>query len=191
MSGTFPSDPGFVAVNFTSEFYNLSSTSLSGRTQVRAIGGQRWSFSAAFPPMAASEYGPVNAFIIKQRGMFESFQIVLPNVSYTSGTPSGSVTSNALSIGATSVTVSGLTGVLKAGNVFKFANHSKVYMITADRSGNGAMTFEPPLVATVGNGEGITYTAVPFTVRMNNNVQEFKYNLDNTVAYEIDMIEVI
>jgi hypothetical protein len=192
MSGTFPSQPGFTAVNFASVFYNLSSTSLSGRTQVRAIGGQRWQFTASFPPMNASEYGPVNAFIVKQRGMLESFQIVLPTISYASGNASGTVTVNGnLSVGATSVTVAGLTGVLKAGNVFKFANHNKVYMITADRSGAGAMTFEPPLIVAVSSGAGITYNAVPFTVRMNNDVQEFQYRTDNTVSYEIDMIEVI
>lgn len=192
MSGTFPSSPGFNAVNFRATNYNLSSTSLSGRTQVRGLGSQRWEFSASFPPMERSEYGPVNAFLIKQRGMLESFQIVLPIISDKSGDASGTLTaSGSASIGATSFTVAGLTGTLKAGDVFKFSGHSKVYMITADRTGNGSVSFEPPLQSAVSGGQGVTYTSVPFTVRLNNDVQEFSYALDGTVAYEIDMIEVI
>lgn len=192
MSGTFPSSPGFTAVNFRSVNYNLSSTSISGRTQVRGLGSQRWEFTASFPPMDRSEYGPVNGFLISQRGMLESFQIVLPTISTKSGNAAGTLTVNgSISIGATSFTVAGLSGTLKAGDVFKFANHNKVYMITADRTGNGTVTFEPPLQVAVGSGQGVTYNNVPFTVRLNNDVQEFSYAVDNTVAYEIDMIEVI
>ena len=192
MSGTFPSSPGFTSTGFRSTSYNLSSTSVSGRTQVRGIGSQRWEFTASFPPMSRSEYGPINAFLVKQRGMLESFQIVLPIISTQSGDASGSKTANgALSAGATTVNLQGGSGTLKAGDVFKFANHNKVYMFTADRNGNGNVTFEPPLMTSVANGEGLVITSVPFTVRLNNDVQEFNYAVDGTVAYEIDMIEVI
>ncbi len=192
MSGTFPSSPGFTAVNFRTANYNLSSTSLSGRTQVRSLGSQRWEFSVSFPPMDRSEYGPVNAFLVKQRGMLESFQIVLPIISMQSGNASGSKTVNgALSAGATTVNLQGGSGTLKSGDVFKFAGHNKVYMFTADRNGNGNVTFEPPLSASVADGEGIVITNVPFTVRINNDVQEYNYSTDGTVSYEIDMIEVI
>ena len=192
MSGTFPSDPGFTAVNFRSTNYNLSSTSLSGRMQVRSIGSQRWEFSASFPPMSRTEYSPINAFLIKQRGMLESFQIVLPTVSQKSGNATGSLTVNgAVSAGATSFTVAGLTGTLKTGDMIKFASHTKVYMIMADRTGAGSVTFEPALQVAISNGSAVTYDNVQFTVRLNNDVQEFAYSTDNTVAYEIDMIEVI
>jgi hypothetical protein len=192
MSGTFPSSPGFTAVNFRTANYNLSSTSLSGRTQVRAIGSQRWEFTVELPVMDRSEYGALHAFIMKQRGMLESFQIVLPIISMQSGDASGSKTVNgALSVGATTVNLHGGSGTLKAGDVFKFAGHNKVYMFTADRNGNGNVTFEPPLTTAVTNNEGLVITSVPFTVRINNDVQEYNYATDGTVSYEIDMIEVI
>lgn len=190
MSGTFPSSPGFVSNNFKSTAYNLSSTSVSGRTQVRGIGSQRWEFTVAFPPMSRSEYGPVNAFLLKQRGMLESFQIVLPIVSDKSSGVSGPVVSGTASIGATACNITGLTGTMKAGDVIKFASHNKVYMLTADRAGDGAIAFEPPLMAAV-TAAAVTYDAVPFTVRLNNDVQQFNFSVDGTVAYEIDMIEVI
>jgi hypothetical protein len=47
------------------------------------------------------------------------------------------------------------------------------------------------LQVAISNGSAVTYDNVQFTVRLNNDVQEFAYATDNTVAYEIDMIEVI
>jgi hypothetical protein len=190
MSGTFPSSPGFTSTGFRSTSYNLSSTSVSGRTQVRGIGSQRWEFTASFPPMSRDEYGPINAFLLKQRGMLESFQIVLPIISAKASSASGTVTSGTASIGATACNITGLTGTLKAGDVIKFASHNKVYMLTADRAGDGAIAFEPPLMVAV-TAATVTYDSVPFTVRLNNDVQEFNYATDGTVSYEIDMIEVI
>jgi hypothetical protein len=64
-------------------------------------------------------------------------------------------------------------------------------MFTADRNGNGNVTFEPPLVASVADGEGLVITSVPFTVRLNNDIQEYNYATSGFVGYEIDMIEVI
>lgn len=192
MSGTFPSSPGFTATGFRSQNYNLSSTSLSGRTQVRALGSQRWEFTVQLPPMVKSEYRHIDAFIMKQRGMLESFQIVLPIISSKSGTASGTIKTNgAISIGATTFNATGHAGSLHTGDVIKFANHNKVYMITNDVTGHGPVNFEPPVMVAVPNDTTVVYDNVPFTVRMSNDVQEFNYALDGTVSYEIDMIEVI
>jgi hypothetical protein len=190
MSGTYPSTPVFSSVGFTSEYFNLSSQTISGRMQVRNIGGQRFRFTASYPPMSRAEFAPVNAFIMSQRGMAETFTIVLPEVSTKGGTATGTLSANAnAAIGATSVAVTGISGTLKAGDVIKFANHSKVYMVTADRSGAGTMTFFPGLVSAVVNTEQITYTNVPFTVRLANDVQEFSIGTDLYYSYEVDMIE--
>jgi hypothetical protein len=190
MSGTYPSTPVFSSVGFTSEYFNLSSQTISGRMQVRNIGGQRFRFTASYPPMSRAEFAPVNAFIMSQRGMAETFTIFLPEVSTKGGTATGTLSANAnAAIGATSVAVTGISGTLKAGDVIKFANHSKVYMVTADRSGAGTMTFFPGLVSAVVNTEQITYTNVPFTVRLANDVQEFSIGTDLYYSYEVDMIE--
>ena len=85
----------------------------------------------------------------------------------------------------------GITGILKAGDLIKFANHSKVYMITADRNGSGFLTFYPGLVAAVINNEVITYNNVPITARLANDVQEFSVGTDLYYSYEVDMIEAI
>lgn len=191
MSGTFPSSPGFRAINMRARNFNLSSESVSGRQQVRSLGGHRWAFTVVLPPMRRATFAPIDAFISNQDGMLGTFQIVLPEYSTTSGTASGSAASNGGgSVGDTSMDVDGFTGTLKAGDFVKFASHSKVYMVTADRAGAGSMTFKPALIAAVANDEGITYSSVPFTVRLANDTQEWGVDLD-IFKYEIDMIEAI
>lgn len=192
MSGTYPTSPVFNSVNFTSEFFNLSSQTISGRTQVRNIGGQRFTFTASYPAMTRAEFSPVQGFLMAQRGMAETFTIVLPEVSSSSGSVVGTILAGAAaSIGDTSIALDGFTGTLKAGDVFKFANHNKVYMATADLAGAGTLSFQPALVASVSDNEILTHDDVPFTVRLNNDVQEYGISLDLTYSYEVDFIEAI
>ena len=192
MSGTYPTSPVFNSVNFTSEFFNLSSQTISGRTQVRNIGGQRFTFTASYPAMTRAEFSPVQGFLMAQRGMAETFTIVLPEVSSSSGSVVGTILAGAAaSIGDTSIALDGFTGTLKAGDVFKFANHNKVYMATADLAGAGTLSFQPALVASVSDNETLTHDDVPFTVRLNNDVQEYGISTDLTYSYEVDFIEAI
>ena len=195
MSGQYPTTPVFESVNFTSKFYNLSSTSLSGRTQVRNIGGQRWEFSAKYSRLSVEEFAPIMAFLMLQKGSNETFTIILPQISHKKGASTGTVKANLTTtrqIGATDITVDGLTGgTLKAGDVFKFANHTKVYMITEDLSANGTLKFQPPLVANVPNNVNVTKDGVPFTVRLDNDVQAYDLGSASLLDFEIDFIEAI
>lgn len=192
MSGTYPITQSFNAVGFTSVFYNLSSTSLSGRTQVRNIGGQRFEFTATYPTLTRSEFAPIAAFIMAQRGMAEEFTIVLPEISYKSGDATGTVrTTGAEAIGQTSVSIDGLSGTLKAGDMIKFDTHNKVYMIVSDRFGSGELNIQPSLTSAIPNDTVITYDNVPFTVRLNNDVQTYDLGLASMLDYEVDFIEAI
>ena len=192
MSGTYPASPIFASVGFKSVYYNLSSQSLSGRTQVRNIGGQRFEFSASYSRLLRSEFTPILAFVMSQRGMAETFSIVLPEISSTSGTATGTVRTNGTSpIGDKTIAVDGFTGLLKAGDVIKFASHSKVYMVTQDRSGAGDLSIEPGLEAVVANDTVITYNDVPFLVRLNNDIQEYNIGSASLVDFDVDFIESV
>ena len=192
MSGTYPTTPIFSTIGFRSVNYNLSSQSISGRTQVRNIGGQRFEFSAQYTRMTRSEFAPILVFTMAQLGSAETFTIVLPQISSKSGDASGTILVNgAADIGATTVGVDGVTGTLKAGDMVKFANHSKVYMLTADRAGDGNISIQPALRVAVPNDNAVTFDSVPFTVRLNNDVQEFNLGSASLVDYEIDMIEAV
>ena len=192
MSGTYPSTPIASLVDITSVQGNLMSETRSGRRQVRSIGAQRWAITASYNPMTRAEFAPVYAFVMAQRGFYETFTFVPPVVGSTSGTATGSVTTNgSTTIGATTVTLAGLTGTLKAGDYIKFASHNKVYMLTADRSGAGSVTFEPPLTVTVSTGNAVTYNSVPFTVRLNNDIQKYRIGGYEKYTFEVDMVEAL
>lgn len=192
MSGIYPATPVFKSINFTSKYYNLSSESISGRTQVRNIGGQRFEFSAAYSKLSRSEFAPVQAFVMAQRGMAETFSIVLPEISSQSGDASGTVlTSIAEDIGQTDISIDGLVGTLKAGDMIKFDNHSKVYMIVSDLTGPGTLSIQPALRVAVSDNTALTYDNVPFTVRLNNDVQGYALGSASLLDYEVDFIEAV
>ena len=192
MAGTYPTTPEFQAINLESRHNNVMSETVSGRMQVRTLGGQRWSFTAKYNPMTREEFQPVFAFVMSQQGRFGTFTIVPPVIGNASGDVSGTALVNATTAaGATSVAMDGITGTIKAGDFIKFASHSKVYMVTADRAGAGSVSIEPPLVSGVTDNEAITYDSVPFTMRLANDVQSYNLASNEYYEYELDMIEVL
>ena len=188
---TYPPSPKFNAINLQSESPTLFSESISGRQQSRKIGGQKWSFTASYAPMKRTEFNPVFSFVVAQKGRHGVFTIVPTGISSPSGSVSGTVTCAAAALGLESVTIAGLTGTFKAGDMIKFSGHSKVYMLTADRAGNGAMAFTPPLIAAVSSSNTVIYNNVPFTVRLSNDIQGYKLGAGMFFSYEVDFIEAL
>jgi len=145
------------------------------------------------------------AFIVQQDGQVESFTIVPPTISSTRGTASGTITvanvtsespSMSLASGSSAIGVTGGTGTLKKGDLIKFSNHDKVYMITEDVDLDGStvdqIQFYPPLTtAMTGGGQTITYNDVPITVYMDKDEQKYITQADGTFKYEITLNEEI
>jgi hypothetical protein len=195
MAGTYPTTPEFASVGFASEQKTITSTSDSGKMFTVQVDGQRFKFSASYPPMSRSEFAPVIAFIMKQRSQKETFQISLPDLKNAKGDVSGVVETNGTAnAGDTSVTVDGMTGTLKAGDFVKFNGHSKVYMVVSDATasaGSATLTIEPPLRENLSDNEVITYDGVEFTVRLTNDVQEFNTGDLDLYRFEVDFIEAL
>ncbi len=197
MSGALPNTSDFTAINVKSNQQTQVSVSDSGKSFRRQVAGQYWSFSLSFPEMTRTNFAPLQAFMIKQRGAKESFTVTFPSYMNAQGTASGSPTGTA-SAGATSITLGGSgSGTLKAGDFIKFANHDKVYMIVADAgniASSNTLTIEPPLQTAV-SGIAITYDSVPFTVYAPNDVQQFRASNSSSgeplFRYEIDVVEAI
>jgi len=61
--------------------------------------------------------------------------------------------------------------------------------LDADGSGEGTLTFEPPLRTDVTDNTIIIYDNVDFTVRLKNDIQEYNIVTDNLYKYQIDLIE--
>jgi hypothetical protein len=176
MSGAFPiSTAKFESLGIKSIQNTIISKTVSGKKLARQIDGQRWGFTARVITAKRSDvYGELMAFIIKQRSGKENFTIIPPEVEDARGTASG-IPHGTASAGDTSITLGGTgTGTLKAGDMIKFANHDKVYMVVADQSdiSTGTITIEPPLTTAV-SSSNIQFDNVPFTVHLTNDVQEF------------------
>jgi|TARA_R100000030_G_scaffold62773_3_gene47548 hypothetical protein len=195
MSGTYPTSPTFRAIGFSSEQKTITSTTDSGKMFSVQVDGQRWKFSASYPPMTRSTFAPVYAFIIKQRGQKETFTIVPPVISNAQGNVSGTVLVNGShTAGDTTIAVDAMTGTLKAGDLIKFS-HSKVYMVvsdvTADGSNEATITIEPPLREALSDNSSVTYDNIPFTVRLQNDVQQFKTDDIDKYTFEVDFCEAL
>ena len=196
MSGTYPTSPEFRSLNFASEQKTKTSTTDSGKMFSTQVDGQRFKFSATYPPMIRSDFAPVLAFIMKQRSQKETFQISLPDLKNAKGNVSGSVlVKNAHTAGDTTITVDAMTGTLKAGDLVKFAGDTKVYMVvsdvTADGSNEATLTIEPPLRSAISDNASVTYDGVEFTVRLTNDLQQFSTDDLDTFRFEVDFIEAL
>ena len=202
MSGTFPT-AGFTAMELQTNTRSRLTESISGQTQRLKSGAQYWSFKLKSPPLSRSDFNAIYSFIVQQDGQVESFTVVPPVISSTTGTAAGTVTVADVntadplmgtSAGSSSVGVSGGTGTLKKGDLIKFSNHNKVYMLTEDVDLDGStvdqVSFYPPLVESVtGGATTITYNSVPFTVFFNNDQISYELLTDGLYRYEIDVRE--
>ena len=176
MSGAFPiSTAKFESLGIKSIQNTIISKTVSGKKLARQIDGQRWGFTARVITAKRSDvYGDLMAFIVKQRSGKENFTIIPPEVEDARGTASG-IPHGTASAGDTSITLGGTgTGTLKAGDMIKFANHDKVYMVVADQSdiSTGTLTIEPPLTTAV-SSSNIQFDNIPFKVHLTNDIQEF------------------
>jgi len=200
MSGQFPTSPVARSANITSQQDTIVSVTTSGRKQARQIDGQRFAITLAFPPMTRAEFAPIKAFVMKQRSQLENFTLIPPTEGNAQGVATGTISVNgALTAGTTTASIDGMAtstnGILKAGDYFRFTGQEKVYMavadLDADGSGEGTLTFEPPLRSNVADNVALIYDNVDFTVSLTNDIQEYSIGTTNLYAYELDVAEVL
>lgn len=200
MSGQLPTSPNFRSLNFRDNRPTLLNQTLSGKKQVRQIGSQYFSFTVQMPPLQQEKAQEVFAFLQKQKGSFEDFTIVAPLDNLGAGKAETDIqVVGAHTSGDASIALDGFsasqTGALKAGDLIKFANHSKVYMVQSDidSDSGGALTvlISPNLVASLADNEAVTVNKPSFTVYLENN--EIMYSTDASGFYSIsfDVREVI
>jgi len=200
MTGQFPTSPNFRSLNFKDNRPTLVNQTLSGKKQVRQIGSQYFSFTVQMPPLQQEKAQEVFAFLQKQKGSFEDFTIVAPLDNLGAGKAETDIqVVTAHTSGDASIVLDGFTasqtGALKAGDIIKFANHSKVYMVQSDidSDGTGALTvlISPNLVASLADNEAVTVNKPSFTVYLESN--EIMYSTDASGFYSIsfDVREVI
>jgi hypothetical protein len=196
----WPTSPSFASVNFKINTPSIITETNSGKVRRVGMGVSYYTFTVKYPNLTPVDAGQVTGFVSQCFGPQLSFTIVLPEISYTKSTnpPSGTVTvaTNA-AIGVKQVSVSGAGNaktVLKAGDFFKFSNHDKVYMCASDCVSNsgGAATlfFSGSLTTAVTTSTTLTLTAVPFTMILADDLQEFDVGIGGITTMSLDMREV-
>ena len=196
MSGTYPARPSFNSINFKINTPVIKTQTNSGLTRRVAQGHSFYTFTVKYNNITKYDAGPVMGFISQQYGSLEKFQIVLPEISYSklgsNQTTSTVTTSASASAGIDNVAVTGVTSgkfLLRAGDYFKFANHDKVYMCTVSWTTGNPLYFSGSLVKDVPSGTQITYNAVPFTVILDGEVQQYDTGIGGIIQMSLDMRE--
>ncbi len=195
---SYPTTPVWEAVNLESDSPTLVSTTVSGRMQSRKIAGQRWAFTASYPPMTRADFMPVWAYIVSKRGQYSTFTVIPPIIGNARGVATGTpLVNGAQSVGDTTIVTDGwtvsTTGIMKAGDFIKFSGHDKVYMVVSDAnsdgSGNTTLTIEPQIITALSDNETITVNNVPFTMRLDKDAQEYKMGTNQFVKFDVDFVE--
>jgi len=198
MSGQFPTDPNFRSLVFTDNRPVLINQTLSGKKSARQIGAQYFSFTVQMPPLEQLKAQEIFAFLSKQKGGFENFTIAAPlDNKGTSKNETDILVNGATAAGASAVPMDGFSHTnhaLRAGDLIKFAGHTKVYMVQDEvtASGGGAtVNIQPNLVAAVANNEAVTVNKPLFNVYLEND--DIRYTTDISGFYNIsfDVREVI
>lgn len=199
LSSQFPSEVSFTAVDFSVNTPTIASETNSGKFRRVGQGVSFYTWAVKYPPVTPRALGTIQGFVAQTQGPLYSFEIVLPEISY-SKTINQSVaptTSANISAGAVNVTVTGCTvssEVLRAGDFFKFNTHSKVYQTTvncnSDSNGNATLYFSGPTVSNVTSGTGLTITAVPFTAVLADGEQTTTIGSGGFGSLELSMREV-
>lgn len=191
MSGAFPTSPAFRALNFRNVRPTIVDHSLSGKRVVRQIGSQYFTFEVVMPPMVYADAMDVFAFLQKQKGSFETFTITYPTDNRGAGKAETDILVNGThAVSDSTIALDGFaastTGVLKAGDLIKFA-HSKVYMVQDDvdsnSSGEITVSIEPSLVTALADNSAVTVNKPSITVYLTS--EEIMYTTDASGLYNI------
>jgi hypothetical protein len=175
----------------------LGSQSHSLKRQVRSRGAQRWAFKLSYAKRTRDEMAPLIAFAVAARGQFVSFLFVPPvigNRRAGSGAPIVRIsTEKGRSVPVHGVAAGATIG--KVGDYVKFANGTKVYMLTADAQANGSgqvdLAIEPALYAGVTAGEAVILDNVPFTVAFAADLHETPISPPQLYSWDCELVEVL
>ena len=197
MSGLYPQNPKFQAVNFKINTPTLSTRTFSGLTRRVGMGVSYYSFTVRHTNLTRFEAGPILGFVAAQLGPLEAFDIIIPELSYSKTTNQSTsvvLTTGGAAVGATSIGVTGVSSgkeLLRAGDFFRFQNHSKVYQATETWSSGNPLRFSGGLVTAVGVNVPVVYAEpIQFRVILENDVQQWDTVTGGLVNISLDMREV-
>jgi len=200
MAGAFPTTTKPRVFNFASNRPNTTAYTLSGKRSVKQFAAQYFSFSVQMPPLQQSDFMSIYAFLTKQQGSFQTFTFEYPldNQGADKG-QTDILVNGAVALGSNSIAMDGFTnsttGVLKAGDLIKFASDNKVYMVTADANSNGSgeatITIEPPLQVAASDNAAVTVNKPSFRVALMQDDLLYSTDAAGFFTLSFDVREVL
>jgi hypothetical protein len=113
MSGAFPTTKNPTVFNFASNRPNSTTYTLSGKRSVKQFAAQYFSFSVQMPPMQQSDFQAFHAFLVKQKGSFDTFTFQYPLDNLGADKNNASVVVNGVhAIGDSTIAMDGFTAAL-------------------------------------------------------------------------------
>lgn len=202
LGNAFPTSQSFTTVDFRVINPGIASETNSGKLRRVSQGVSYYAWQVKLPPTTPRDFGEILGFVAQTFGQTYSFEIVIPEVSYTATINQANLAvtvGNITGPGAVNVTIRSNSynankEILRAGDFFKFNNHSKVYMATvnctADATGNATLFFSGGTVSNVAPGTALTINAVPFTAVLDGGEQEYTIGSGGMIGMDLDMREV-
>jgi hypothetical protein len=134
----------------------FSNDSLSLKRRAVRRSSQRWEIETALEPLRNNAELLMAHMVVK--GSHTSFEVNFPqNFGIVSkGFAEAGATTSGIAFN-TFAAISGFLGTIYEGTFVRFANHSKVYMVTENCVGNSNMKLFPALMTNVPYGTSIKY----------------------------------
>ena len=197
MSGSFPTNPAPSALKIQSYQPTRVSLSHNLRRSVRTNGAQRWVVTADWVGLTRAQFAPIQAFVLAQRGQWDTFTAALPAHKLPQGVATGTPLVNGANQQGRSLATRGwtanLAGVMKAGDFLGIAGQTKVYMVTADANsdstGSATLAIEPALLMVPSDSANLAVRNVPFTLAFGSDTLESAVAPGGIYNFSLQLVE--
>ena len=197
MSGSFPTSPAPSALKIQSYQPTRVSLSHNLRRSVRTNGAQRWVITADWVGLTRAQFAPIQAFVLAQRGQWDTFTAALPAHKLPQGIATGTPVVNGANQQGRSLATRGwtanLAGVMKSGDFLGIAGQTKVYMVTADANadstGSATLVIEPALLAIPSDNVNLAVRNVPFTLALGGDTLESAVAPGGIYNFSLQLVE--
>lgn len=173
---TLPSDLNIKESSIRLRSFQQKFTSpLSGFTQIGATTSSKWEIDLTLAPLKNAQVGAIKAFLVKLKGMENTFKIYDPDRKLPLGsarTTAGTPKVNGANQVGTTLNVDGLplsaTGYLLEGDYIEFNNefHMVVEQVNTNGSGQAAIKIEPPIKTSPADNADVIVTNAGCIVRL-------------------------
>ena len=194
----YPTSPTYNVENFETITPAITSDTNTGRIRRAAFGHSYYQFEVNYPTLTYSEAQSVRGYVAQLAGQLSSFEIVLPRLSQSRANNASvtiTVSANA-NAGARTCTITGAgntVNVLKAGDYFRFSNHTKVYQcvsdVTSNSGGAANINFGGGLVTSVTTDATVIRSNVAFTVILNEDISTVSFGAGGLAELAFKMRE--